>query len=55
MKTVPPQNQELVAPLPGVMESKMGKCYTTGPVSCNPSRLPSVWLRAYPESVGSTG
>jgi len=39
---------------PGVMESGMEKCHTTGPVSSNYCRLPPVWLRASPESVGST-
>jgi len=39
---------------PGVMESGMGKCHATGPVFGHPCRLSPVWLRATPQSVGST-
>ena len=31
----------------------MRKCHTTGIVSSNPCRLPPVWSRVSPESVGS--
>ena len=30
---------------PGVMESGMGKCHTTGPVFSHPCYLPLIWLR----------
>jgi len=36
------------------MKSDMGKCHTTGTVFSHPCRLSLVWLRATPESVGST-